>query len=391
MVRVEREVVTEEGSATRIIEAAAPPRQRVVSLDQFRGYTVAGMFFVNFLGEFAAIPAIFKHHGAYCSYADTIMPQFFFAVGFAYRLTFLRGIAKEGVGKTCRHAVNRNLGLILVGILLYHLDGGFDHYARLQELGVGGFLTSAFRVSMFQALVHIGLTGLWVLPVIAAAPLTRIAFMAASGAIHLILSYWFYFDWGQHTGILDGGQLGFLSWTIPTLLGSLAYDLMRSRGPMKALVPLFSWAAALMAFGYAISCLNAVNHVLHGGGVGQGIGRWFVEPPFVPPIRPTDMWTMNQLAGSVSYTTFGAGFSLLLYAVFVILCDIGPFRLGVFRTFGSNALAAYLIHDFVQRAVAPWVPLDASLWYALLGFGVFFGLTYFLVRYLERREIYLRL
>ena len=37
------------------------------------------------------VPAILKHHNTYCSYADTIMPQFFFAVGFAYRLTFLRG------------------------------------------------------------------------------------------------------------------------------------------------------------------------------------------------------------------------------------------------------------------------------------------------------------
>ena len=38
---------------------------------------------------------IFKHHNTYCSYADTIMPQFFFAVGFAYRLTFLKRLEGE--------------------------------------------------------------------------------------------------------------------------------------------------------------------------------------------------------------------------------------------------------------------------------------------------------
>ena len=57
-------------------------RQRIQSLDQFRGYTVAAMFVVNFLGGFASVPAILRHHNTYCSYADIVMPHFFFAVGF---------------------------------------------------------------------------------------------------------------------------------------------------------------------------------------------------------------------------------------------------------------------------------------------------------------------
>ena len=55
---------------------------RIASLDQFRGYTVVGMLLVNFLGGYKAVPALLKHHNTYCSYADTIMPQFLFAVGF---------------------------------------------------------------------------------------------------------------------------------------------------------------------------------------------------------------------------------------------------------------------------------------------------------------------
>ena len=66
-----------------------PAKNRIASLDEFRGYTVAGMLLVNFIGGFVVVPAIFKHHNTYCSYADTIMPQFFFEVGFAFRLTFL--------------------------------------------------------------------------------------------------------------------------------------------------------------------------------------------------------------------------------------------------------------------------------------------------------------
>ena len=32
------------------------PSRRIISMDQFRGYTVAGMFVVNFLGDLKEIP-----------------------------------------------------------------------------------------------------------------------------------------------------------------------------------------------------------------------------------------------------------------------------------------------------------------------------------------------
>src|SRR5437879_2317398 len=103
--------------------ASKSERGRIASLDQFRGYTVAGMLLVNFLGGFQAVPAILKHHNTYCSYADTIMPQFFFAIGFAYRLTFLRRLTTLGTWAASAAVFRRNLGLILLGFVLYHLDG----------------------------------------------------------------------------------------------------------------------------------------------------------------------------------------------------------------------------------------------------------------------------
>src|SRR5207245_534241 len=102
-------------------EGSAAPR--IISLDQFRGYTVLGMFFVNFVGSFDCIPAIFKHHNTYCSYADTIMPHFFFAVGFAYRLTLLRRLQSAGPRAAYFRAVRRNLGLILLGLVIYQVGG----------------------------------------------------------------------------------------------------------------------------------------------------------------------------------------------------------------------------------------------------------------------------
>ena len=69
---------------------------RLTSLDQFRGYTMLGMLLVNFLGSYAICPRILRHTHDYCSYADTIMPQFLFAAGFAMRLSLGRRIEKDG-------------------------------------------------------------------------------------------------------------------------------------------------------------------------------------------------------------------------------------------------------------------------------------------------------
>ena len=99
---------------------------RLVSLDQFRGYTVLGMFVVNFLGAFTATPALLKHHNTYFSYADSIMPQFFFAVGFAYRLTFLRGLASGDRGSLSGKVQDGPLELTVVG----RLGSGQVFYGR---------------------------------------------------------------------------------------------------------------------------------------------------------------------------------------------------------------------------------------------------------------------
>src|ERR1700723_3232372 len=112
------------------MSTAPPSSRRILSLDQFRGYTVAGMLFVNFLGGYQVVPAIFKHHNTYCSYADTIMPQFFFAVGFAYRLTFLRRLANGGVLPAAAAVIKRNIGLILLGFVVYHVDGSVKSWAE---------------------------------------------------------------------------------------------------------------------------------------------------------------------------------------------------------------------------------------------------------------------
>ncbi len=397
------------------------PAGRIVSMDQFRGYTVAGMILVNYLGDFSLSHPVLSHHNVYFSYADSIMPAFHFAVGFAFRLSLLRLLQRDSRPRAYWRFIRRNLGLILLSLVLSAIDHRFKHWTDLCATGVWGALAGPLKCEFWETLAIIGVTSLWVLPVMAARPAVRIVFLLACAAAHVVLSHHFYFDflWARPNALdgfwgaadvrgLDGGPFGFLAWAIPQLVGSLAYDAVTTGRRDRGALPLAAWAGILMAVGYGLSCLTlqfpGADRVREAPGsspvVPPGVRvpetGWtglFVEPPFVAPPegRPLTYWTMSKRAGTLSFMLFASGFSLAVYAFFVLACDLGPLRVGVFRTFGQNPLAAYIIHGLVGNAVGAFAPPDSPGWWVALSFGVYAGITYLFVHHLEKNRIYLRM
>ena len=429
----------------------APLQNRIESLDQFRGYTVAGMFLVNYLSGFWAAPFVLHHHNTYCSYADTIMPGFFFAVGFSMRLSFGRRVMQQGLGKAYYHMVKRLLGLALVAIFITyqggpHLEKGQEFtWQTMKQIGFWQAIHDPLKNTWFQTLMHIAVTSLWILPVLRLAPIWRVLYLIFSAAIHLGLSYKFYFDWVNGVPApsgIDGGNLGFLTWAIPTLIGTLACDtVMTPRSRAAILLRLFGWGAVLMAIGWILSCGTRMYDVppsdvaklakeklakdpvlpsrpqFERWQTGLKEKRWsevLVEPPFVPPphsqefekknadgltktkdkseeYRKSNYWMMSQRAGTISYLTFGAGFSLALYGLFYILADMLGFKVGVFRTFGTNALFGYVLHDFVGEAIKKFVPLDVPAYVMWISVVVFMFFCWLFIRALEKQNIYIKL
>ncbi|QDT54577.1 hypothetical protein Pan44_26100 [Caulifigura coniformis] len=394
---------------------------RIVSLDQFRGYTVAGMFLVNFLGAFLACPRILKHTHDYCSYADTIMPQFLFAVGFAFRLTFERRVQREGALAAYLRAVRRILGLALVAFAVYVVVPAIQSWPKILDRPPGELFYSICKREWCQTLLHIAITSLWILPVIRTPAPLRIAFAAASGALHVGLSAWFNFTWVNTTpNGIDGGPLGFLTWTIPAIAGTLACDMVTGshlRSPIGAMV---KSGVALMLAGWIMSCgtrlydvpqsaetFATAREVAHRKLAPDAVippsetweGRtWtslLAEPPFVPPPdarhRQWNYWMMSQRAGSLSYLTFSAGFSMVVFALFYVACDILGWHSSLFRTLGVNALAGYILHDFTGDLIRQYAPRDCSpitMWGA---FAVYFAITWAILRVMEKRGLFFRM
>ncbi len=402
--------------------------ERLLSLDQFRGYTVVGMFLVNYFGHFAVCPRVLKHTHDYNSYADTIMPHFLFAVGFAMRLSLGRRLAQAGSSGVYLRMVRRLLGLMLVSLVVYGVGDRAGTWEELKELGFWGAIHEPLKRQWFQTLMHIAVTSLWILPVVHTRTSVRITWMVASAVAHVWLSYWFNFHWvnSAPSGV-DGGPLGFLTWSVPAIIGTLAYDVFaQSRDKLQLSSPTlwktFAVGCAIMFLGWVMSCgtrfydvipegsngtLDAVSEKLAAHPVipsqeqfdakaaqpGFPI-KYLAEPPFFPPpsaeARQWNYWMMSQRAGSLSYLTFSGGLSLVVYILFFIVCDLWKLQLPFFRTFGTNALLAYVLHSMIGDAIQAFAPKDSAAWYAYSSLVLFFLITWLFVRSFEKQGIYLR-
>ncbi|KAJ8504953.1 hypothetical protein OPV22_005839 [Ensete ventricosum] len=123
----------EAGGQEAPAEKEAPPanrsrRPRLVSLDVFRGLTVALMIFVDEAGAF--FPAISHSPWDGITLADFVMPFFLLIVGVALALTYKRVSNKAAATKK---AVLRAMKLFIVGLIV---QGGYLHGLHNLTYGV---------------------------------------------------------------------------------------------------------------------------------------------------------------------------------------------------------------------------------------------------------------
>ncbi len=186
---------------------------------------------------------------------------------------------------------------------------------------------------------------------------------------------------------IDGGPLGFLSWSIPLICGTITANVVNEGVDPRNVLRMLGCGALLI-----IPTVVVSNHHMFLMYADMTVTIPFIHPENVEFLRrAANYWTMSQRAGSVTYTLFGSGFSLALFAIFRLVVDGFGFKWSYLDLLGRHALVAYVAHDLVMDTVKPFVPKDAPAWYVLLGFGVVLAALTVILRYFDRNRFAVRL
>ncbi|MEW6060418.1 MAG: DUF5009 domain-containing protein [Bacteroidota bacterium] len=317
--------------------------ERLVSLDAFRGFTIAGMILVNNPGSWSHIYPQLAHaewHG--WTFTDWIFPFFLWIVGVAMTFSFdvrkSRGDSKE---KLLRNVLRRSVIIFALGLFLAGFPFGllWNHHFSWETIRIPGVLQRIAICYFAASLVYLytSMRGQ----------------IIAIGA--LFVSYWlmmFYipvpeigaglFEKGKNFAayidslILNGHMWsvsktwdpeGIIS-TIPaiatTLFGAITGDYLRTSEHSKT-----EKSAWMFVFGAGFLLLGAF----------------------------LDMWMpINKSLWTVSYSIFMNGWALCIFSIFYFLIDAKGIKKWAypFVVYGMNAIFIFVLSGVVGRAMGLW-------------------------------------
>jgi predicted acyltransferase len=350
---------------------------RLVSLDAFRGITVAAMLLVNNPGSDPVYTQL--DHAAWngWTFTDTIFPFFLWIVGVAMTLSFAKRL-EQGAdrNKLLLHVLQRSaliylLGLLLAGFPYFHLEnirvvGVLPRIAICYLVASVIFLFSGWRGQI--AAIAVLFASYWLLmmfypvPGVGAGHLEKGSNFAAYIDSLLLTGHM----WAQTKTWDPEGVVSTLPAIATTLLGILAGRMLRLKTR--------SWESLALSGGAFVA-------------LGELTSIWM-------PINKS-LWT-------VPYALLMAGLATLELLLLYWLIDVKGWRKWAkpFLIFGSNAIAVFVLSGLIGRLfglikiqrqslggflyTTLFAPLasqmNASLLYALSFVGTLFLAAWFLYR-----------
>jgi heparan-alpha-glucosaminide N-acetyltransferase len=354
---------------------------RVVSIDIFRGLTMAVMIFVNELSEVKGLPWWTYHapgHVDVMTYVDMVFPFFLFIVGMSMPLSITQRLKRNSsVLALWGHVIVRFLGLLVLGLILANAEKADPTrmvisgsiWALLGLVSMALYLNVYVKSEHYPAYSRIlrvlGLVGVVVL------------FALFRRTTHDGHAAWIDGSYPEILGLIAYSYLAVSILYIPTrrwAWASYAWFVLLlalcvlSTGKMITFprhIPLYFWPfsngsmACIVMAGIITSSIflgtdrrpdprRAMSLAVGFGLLMLAAGR-ALTPFGISKIRATPTWSLYSIGASV-----------LLFTLLYWVCDVKQWTKWAFsvRAAGSNTLLTYLLPD---------------LWYFLM---VSMGVTY---------------
>ncbi len=338
----------------------------------------ASDWIANRLNRAGAIPESLVRGTTKLHWADLLLPSLFLAYGALMRAGVRGSGSSRSVGTISGGSLRTwgglAAGLLLIGLVFVAPELGYANWSGLRRDGPIGVIESHLLRGPTPLAIQLGLTGLWVLPVIGANAWLRLAWIVVSGLAFLGLGAAGYPDWVADRGLNDGGPLGFLAWTLPMLVGSLALDIVHDGTRGLPLAALGFWSLILMALGIGADTLT---QGVDWERLGSSLRGWETAPitnataetPAISWLDGQDVpWrSLNPRSAAMAYQCLGAGFGLAAFAACLLMAELLGRFVEPLGMLGRRAVIAYVLHRPIASTMDAWVPPDSPLWYVLLG------------------------
>ena len=303
---------------------------RLVSLDVFRGATIASMILVNDPGSTESYPQL--DHAAWhgWTFTDLVFPFFLWIVGVAMTISFSSRTARgENRGALLRHVLKRSAIIFAIGLLL----NGFPYY-RLTTIRIPGVLQRIAVCYLIAAAIFL---------------YTRVRGQII-WTMGLLAAYWAAMTWipvpGYGAGVLE--PIGnFAQWVDSHVLSGHMWRPTKVWDPegLVSTVP----AVATVLFGILAGQLLRSRHLssaektawmLVWGNVMLLAGN--VMGVYLPINK--NLWTS-------SFSVFMAGMALIVFAICYWIVDVQGWRRWTrpFVIFGMNAIAMFVFSGLLAR------------------------------------------
>jgi len=312
-------------------------KQRLASLDLFRGLTVAGMIFVNNPGDWGHLYWPFDHaewHG--WTPTDLIFPFFLFIVGTAGALSLAKRRESATTPVLLRQAFVRGMTIAVVGWAMAWFPFTLERLSRLRIPGVLPRIGLVFVLGTALVLLVSRRAIPWV--------------VGALLAVHTFLLTGLGFDLTRSGNVQRAVDLAVLN-------GHLWKKDWDPEGLVSTLTAVATMLTGTLAGWLLLSdeaLPRKVGRLLAWGAVGIAVGQ---ASSFLLPINK-NLWT-------ASYVVLTSGFAALSLGVCLHVVDVkGVMRpFAFFLTFGRNPLLAFVLSGLLAKSLGlvKWTGPDGKL------------------------------